>query len=336
MEKHLLVKECRLVPEHPAHANSFLLSLQAAVETAGRQVTYTHLAGISGAAFRPVTWEYDEYHQWHVFAHQMPFVGRALGLKWHLLWPNHETFASIQHVSSMQTSERATLLLPRAVTKMTWNEETEKKVLAYLQEGIPVMVCGGWPGADGQVWGLIVGYRSGIFYGWHTRSRTLEPLTESPRIALAIAGLQKPYLSAGEIFRQSLQRAAVESGHSDVYDKWADFLLISDDRLHDKENWMCHLRLATLTRDARMAALGFLGKQRDHVPVSSLLHLDDLDFRYSEVTRVLRRDIDHFYVRPAFACPVERAEMAERVLVVKRHEHQSAATLRRLADTIAN
>lgn len=338
MQDRLFIDGCRVQTEESAQANSFLLALQAALEAAARPTSYSTLAGLTGVAFRPVPWEHDEEREWQGLAERVALVSDALGLRWSLIGSDPSP-SDIERPWRVQESQQATLLRTQPflkTAKTTWDDKAAEEVRDYLGRGTPTLVYGGWPGASGHLWGLIVGWHNDIFYGFHTRSTSLELLVQPPHVALVFDGHKTPRYSAKEASRLSLLRTASdplwsESPHENVYDLWADLLLSP---YEGPDGWMCHLRLAVLTRDARMAALRYLSATRDFLPGLSLIHLGELDLCYSQITRALIRDIDRSYVRAAFTAPDERQEMRERVLVIKRHESRAIAALSRLADDL--
>lgn len=338
MRNRLLVDGCSVQTEDPAQANSFLLALQAALEAAGRSTTYTTLAGITGVAFRLVPWEHDQEEEWQILGERIPFVSDALGLRWNLIG-SKPTPSDPAWDWPTPGGRQATLLRAKAVPRTAttrWDDAATEEIRGLLGEGTPTLVYGGWPGAAGHKWGLIVGWQNDIFYGFHTRSTSLELLVRPPHVALAFPGPKTPRYSKQEVARHSLLKIALEaqwpaSPHENVYDLWADLLLYP---CEDPDGWMCPLRLAVLTRDARMAALRYLSEIRDHLPMASLIHLGELDLCYSQTTRTLIRDVDRSYVRAAFSAPDERQEMRERVLLIRRYESRAVAALGRLADDL--
>ncbi|MGI6082101.1 MAG: hypothetical protein ACOYEP_04435 [Limnochordia bacterium] len=331
MQDRLFVDGCTVSIETPAQANSFLLALQAALRAAARPTSYSMLAGITGVAFRAVPWEYDEQKGWEELAVRMPFIGDALGVRWSIIGSDSAANETEKH--GKRPGSQTTLLRTQTAPKIAqtvWDDQAIEDIRLLLRRGTPTMVFGGWPGAHAHLWGLIVGWQNDIFYGFHTRSSALELLVQPPYVALCFDNPNPPRYSATDMARLSLVLCS-PAAESDVYDLWADFLLAPHE---DPDAWMCHLRLATLTRDARMAALRYLSEVSELLPGTSTLQLSELDFCYSQTTRSLIRDVDRSYVRAAFTSPDELQEMRERVLLIKRHESRAAEVLSRLAEDL--
>ena len=332
MQDRLFIDGCTVSIETPAQANSFLLALQAALKAAARPTSYSTLAGITGVAFQSVPWESNEQKEWEELAVRIPFVGDALGVQWNVVGSDSNT-SDIEPHCRTQEGSQTTLLCTQTTPRIAgtiWDDQAVEEIRLLLRQGTPTMVFGGWPGAYAHLWGLIVGWQNDIFYGFHTRSSALELLVQPPHVALYFDNPKPPRYSAGDIARLSLVLCS-PLPKNEVYDLWADFLLAPHE---DPDAWICHLRLATLTRDARMAALRYLSDIREFLPMTSAVHLAELDFCYSQTTRSLIRDTDRSYVRAAFTSPDELQEMRERVLLIKRHESRAAEVLSRLAEDL--
>ncbi|HHT26173.1 MAG TPA: hypothetical protein GXZ82_02835 [Firmicutes bacterium] len=341
----------KLPNEGPTRGDAYLQSLLAIIRYAGRPLEYDFLAGVTGDAFRATTWDAHRCCEWDTQPRmrQLKYLEEALGLQWEPIWPPYLPEAAPQPLVLSGTgmsptdpgSDEPLFLYDRAYP--TWHDDLMVKVKDAIERGYPVLVRGTWQGVTTHQWGCLVGWNQANdqFYGVLPGNKLY--LDGLPELAVYIKGLADAPIQPARIFPESLRRAAMEKSPLDypvtpnartrtMYDIWIDRLFAPPQHATcGEEPWQCHWRLATTTRDARLAAQGFLRSARPYLPVKALSALEELDRCYAQVTRTFTRDTDPRYVQFAYGLVDEQYEMADRIALVQRYERHARQALRNLA-----